>query len=151
MLPGGPACCRGAEAAVANSVLPAYAGLRLPSETLLGKPLETTASGRCRRRRLLPAKRIESNTTTTMTAESKSYAIGRDEVARVGAEMDRICTGRVPTGTRSDSALRRWRHRHNAIPTARKVARKYSRTIRRSSTKSALVLIHGSRPNPSPR
>lgn len=91
-----------AEAAVANSVLPAYAGLRAYFETLLGKPLGNHGVWALPDGAAYYQQRIESNTTTTMTAK-QIHAIGRDEVARVGAEMDRILAqAGYTTGTRSE-------------------------------------------------
>ncbi len=91
-----------AEAAVAANVVPAYASLAAYFETLLGKPLHNDGAWALPDGAAYYQYRIESNTTTTMTAQ-QIHALGLKEVARVGTEMDAILAQAGYTqGTRAE-------------------------------------------------
>jgi len=91
-----------AEAAVNDSVLPAYKALAAYFETLRGKPLNNNGAWSLPDGAAYYQSRIESNTTTTMTAK-QIHTLGLAEVARVGAAMDTILAGAgYSTGTRSE-------------------------------------------------
>ena len=78
-----------AEQAVAASVIPAYHTLAAYFETLRPKAVKNDGVWALPDGDKFYQYRIESNTTTKMTAE-QVHQIGLAEVARIGAEMDRI-------------------------------------------------------------
>lgn len=79
------------EKAVSDSVLPAYATLRAYFETLRAKAIHNHGAWAQPDGAAYYQHRIESNTTTTMTAP-QIHALGLKEVERVGREMDAILT-----------------------------------------------------------
>lgn len=78
-----------AERAIAERVLPAYATLRTYFESLRTKAIHNNGAWAQPDGAAYYQHRIESNTTTTMTAP-QIHALGLAEVARVGREMDAI-------------------------------------------------------------
>jgi uncharacterized protein (DUF885 family) len=80
-----------AEKAVADSVLPAYEALRVYFESLRSKAIHNHGAWAQPDGAAYYQHRIESNTTTTMTAP-QIHALGLREVERVGREMDAILT-----------------------------------------------------------
>lgn len=90
-----------AEKAVSESVLPAYATLRTYFESLRTKAIHNHGAWAKPDGAAFYQHRIESNTTTTMTAP-QIHALGLKEVERVGREMDAIlATAGYTQGTRA--------------------------------------------------
>ena len=90
------------EAAVKDSVLPAYAALAAQFEALRSKVTANNGAWSLPDGDAYYQYQIESNTTTTMTA-AQIHVLGLKEVARVGAEMDAILLGAGYTsGTRAE-------------------------------------------------
>ena len=77
------------EAAVKDSVLPAYAALATEFEALRSKATTNNGAWSLPDGEAYYQHQIESNTTTTMTA-AQIHTLGLSEVARIGAEMDTI-------------------------------------------------------------
>ena len=80
-----------AESAIGDRVLPAYQSLRDYFLSLQAKPLRNDGVWSLPDGAAYYQRRIESNTTTAMTAQ-QIHALGLSEVARVGAAMDAILT-----------------------------------------------------------
>jgi len=94
------------QAAVQESVLPAYANLAAYFESLRSKAVANNGAWSLPDGEAYYQYQIESNTTTTMTA-AQIHALGLQEVARVGAEMDAILLAAgYTTGTRTEKIAR---------------------------------------------
>lgn len=91
-----------AQAAVQENVLPAYAALAAEFDALRSKATANNGAWSLPDGEAYYQYQIESNTTTTMTA-AQIHALGLQEVARVGAEMDAILQAAgYTTGTRTE-------------------------------------------------
>ena len=77
------------ERAVGESVIPSYVALAAYFETLRAKAVRNDGVWALPDGDRYYQYEVESNTTTTMTAD-RIHEIGQEEVARIGAEMDRI-------------------------------------------------------------
>ncbi len=90
------------EQAVATSVIPAYTKLAAYVESLRTKATRNDGVWALPRGDEFYKYAVESNTTTTMTPD-QLHALGLADVARIGAEMDRILVAAGYTeGTRSE-------------------------------------------------
>ena len=90
------------EAAVKDSVLPAYAALATEFEALRSKATSNNGAWSLPDGEAYYQHQIEANTTTTMTA-AQIHTLGLSEVARIGAEMDLILLGAgYSSGTRAE-------------------------------------------------
>jgi uncharacterized protein (DUF885 family) len=90
------------ESAVQSSVLPAYAALAAQFDALRSKATANHGAWSLPDGDAYYQYRIESNTTTTMTA-AQIHALGLTEVARIGASMDSILlSAGYNNGTRAE-------------------------------------------------
>ena len=100
------ALAKRAEAAVKDSVLPAYVALATEFEALRSRATTNNGAWALPDGDAYYQHQIESNTTTTMTA-AQIHALGLNEVARVGTEMDAILLGAgYASGTRAEKIAR---------------------------------------------
>ena len=94
------------EAAVKDSVFPAYVAVAAQFEALRSKATANNGAWSLPDGDAYYQYQIESNTTTTMTA-AQIHALGQSEVARVGAAMDAILLGAgYLSGTRAEKIAR---------------------------------------------